>query len=285
MIYSFKMSDQTQKQEIPVPCELCGGYYVIGKSANAISALPNHLQCRCIVDNPTRDVMCRICKTLQVRNGIRYGFHPDDHSPCIPGECFRNERPRPDDDLSMFSQKEKTTADKGTQCNMCCRSFEQEESSLVSSCSKDPQHILHCVSSSDIPNSPTEISFCPVCDRVDRFNGEPVGEHSDIPGNCGSDRVSDIIWCKVCSTPSSVGGESFGHHTDDYRCVPAIEFLTSNYFQHSRCYSPEQFLVLLSRSLPNNEIPCCECGEVMVPNPENSDAVDRGYCEDCWTRR
>ncbi len=315
----------TQKQERRVPCELCGGYYVIGKPADAISMLQKHSQCQCIVNNPTGNVMCRICKTPTVVEGIRCGFHPDDHSPCIPGQCFSRQTERGYDDVrseynpllfhgdavvmkeqlsvrgfataagetvmeelsqkfSIFFQKEIQSRDIETQCNICCGSIEQQEKSSVSSF---VTQIDDCFSSSvgDITESLTEIRFCPLCHCVDRFNGKSVGKHSDILGQCGSDRVSDIIWCNVCSTPSSVGGESFGHHTDDYKCVPVIEFLTSNYFQHSGCYSDEQFIVLPSRSLPNDEIPCLACRKVMVPNPKHSDAIGCGYCEDCWTRR
>lgn len=312
MILSFKMSS-TQKQERrvpcePVPCELCGGYYIRGKTAKAISMLPEHLQCQCIVNNPTGVIMCNGCKTPKVRDGIRCGFHPDDYSSCIPEPCFSRqteigydvveEQPsvrgfatdaeagveKLPQTLSMFSQKEITTDDKGTQCNMCCGSIEQEETRDVSSF---VTQIDDCFSSSvgDITESLTEIRFCPLCHSVDRFNGKSVGKHSNILGQCGSDRVSEIIWCNGCSTPYSVRGKLVGHHTDDYKCVPDLEFLTKHYFQHSGCYSDEQFIVLPPRSLSNDEVPCRDCMEVMVPNPVNSDAIGCGYCEDCWTRR
>jgi hypothetical protein len=90
MIYSFKMSRNDQKRIEPVPCELCGGYYVIGKTADAISMLPKHLKCQCIVNNPTGVIMCNGCKTPKVKYGIRCGFHPDDHSTCIPEQHFRS---------------------------------------------------------------------------------------------------------------------------------------------------------------------------------------------------
>jgi hypothetical protein len=290
MIYSFKMFHQEQKgTNIPcmygfIQCELCTGHYRRGKSAEAISELPKHLQCQCIVDNPTGTIMCNGCGTPKVKDGIRRGYHPDNHSPCIPEQFFRNER-ETFDGLSMVCQKKIQTRDIGTQCNVCCGSFEQEETRPDSSVTLFDD----CVSSSDNPNSLTEISFCTICDRVDGLNGKPVGEHSETPGNCGSDRMSvydsNIVWCNGCNTPFNIGGKSLGHHTENYRCVPEIQFLTSNYFQYSGCYSLDQFIVLPSRSLPNDEIPCRECGEVMVPNPEQSDAVDRGYCENCWRRR
>lgn len=290
MIYSFKMSYQEQKgPNIPhmsglIQCERCTGHYMIDKSAEAISELPEHFKCQCIVRNPTGTIICNGCGTPAVQDGRRCGHHPDNHSPCIPGNGFRNERARHDDGLSMVFQKKIETSDIGIQCNRCCGSFEQEETRPDSSVTLFDD----CVSSSDNPNPLTEIGFCPTCDRVDRFNGEPVGEHSDIPGNCSADRMSvydsDIVWCNGCNTPFNIGGKSFGHHTDKYSCVPEIQFLTSNYFQYSGCYSLDQFIVLPSRSLPNDEIPCRECA-VMVPNPENSDAVDRGYCENCWGRR
>ena len=228
MIYSFKMFHQKQQGTNITPCmsdftqcELCVGHYIRGKSAKAISKLPEHLQCQCIVRNPTGTIFCNGCGTPTVQEGIRRGYHPDDYTPCIPEQGFRNERSRHDDGLSMVCQKKIQTRDIGTQCNVCCGSFEQEESGLVSS---SVTLFNDCVSSSDNPNPLTEISFFPTCDRVDGLND-------------------------------------------------------------SGCYSLDQFIVLPSRSLPNDEIPCRECGEVMVPNPENSDAVDRGYCENCWGRR
>ena len=316
------MSDQTQKQnpiikpEIYgcVSCEQCGRYYIRGKTAKAISMLPEHLQCQCIVNNPTGVIMCNGCKTPKVRDGIRCGFHPDDYSSCIPEPCFSRQTEIGYDDvsseynprlfhggavaeeqpsvrgfatdaeagvgelpqtLSMFSQKEKKTDDKGTQCNRCCGPNGQEEEEN------------DCFSSSVIPESTFDIHFCSVCHRVDKLNGESVGEHSNILGQCGSDRLSvydsEIIWCHGCSTPYSVRGKLVGHHTDDYKCVPDLEFLTESHILHG--YSQFKIKELIFRSLSNDEVPCSECMEVMVPNPVNSDAIGCGYCENCWRRR
>jgi hypothetical protein len=45
----------------------------------------------------------------------------------------------------LISVGEFGMSEEETQCNMCCGSFEQEETRDDSSCSKDLQHILHCV--------------------------------------------------------------------------------------------------------------------------------------------
>ena len=176
--------------------------------------------------------------------------------------------------FKMSEQTQRTeTKDESTQCNICCGSNEQEKTSHVSS-------------SSVITESNSSIHFCRVCGTADRIDGVPIGHHSDVFGECDPDRInlhnSEISWCNGCSTPDRIDGVPVGHHTDDYNCVPDPRFLRQSHYQGH--FHQFEFVPVIS-GLFNDEVPCSECMEVMVPNPVNSDAIGCGYCENCWRRR